>query len=827
MKPDSLNERFEKTIGQSICREDYHRKAFEYLAPFARGVTFADQAPEPTAYLASALFDPYVVQTQPEPVAVSLGRALGRLDELDGIEVREVRPPLREYVRWESPHVGTRRFVNEYPWAAVEAGAPWAPLATIAELPALLARPGHVVFTCDILALLDRYRDERDLTIAGDTIALIVNGILAARGAEPVADPSSLRRDFHALGCSAFLVAEFYCWMDATPDFTELWPVLEQATRHYTSGDAEATRLALGQAFGLLLAMRERLLDVPIYIINMPHGGILFPHEGYAEYDWPEAAARDLLFYLGLAEEFGYAFAPDVGAGSLENLARTHPETIARLREAWDRGLIEFVNGTYSQPYLQEYDEWDQRKQFETGLETFERLFGRRPTVYASQEAGLHPMLPSILKDYGYTHAIHQIQNLGTAPVDESPLIEWTAPDGKGVTTLAEQPHMSVKHGHQIYRNMPALLYVTARANLPFAAITSMIDQSMVGKFKEEVIRTSAYAPVWGRFVTPTQFFEAEAARHERPARTYRLDDYEYFLEIVPHNAHHRFESGGHATQHAFWYPVSTRLREKEAAGTLTREEIIGLLEGEAHDCHMVAHFKQGAFLEFLQWEYAGPRYRVHTSRPFGVTHFIGDSVGFDPYFSERPPAEPDSRAEIDGDGLRLDGGSCAFDPVSGAVTAINGRPVALGMVRYRNMTLHRTFRWARGGEVCYTGELGRLGAVRVRYFIRDGRLYGTVSWESAPWEFDYCQSYWEDCVVLEHGLDAGSEVVRHSSGLHEPTGKARFHSVRELTLTAGGAARRLGFGGAIFFRREGDALHQRLWAYNETCRAFWWSVDL
>jgi hypothetical protein len=41
-------------------------------------------------------------------------------------------------------------------------------------------------------------------------------------------------------------------------------------------------------------------------------------------------------------------------------------------------------------------------RQFEYGLEVFERLFGKKVKMYAFQENGLHQQLPQILKLFGY-----------------------------------------------------------------------------------------------------------------------------------------------------------------------------------------------------------------------------------------------------------------------------------------------------------------------------------------------------------------------------------------------------------------------------------------
>jgi hypothetical protein len=63
-----------------------------------------------------------------------------------------------------------------------------------------------------------------------------------------------------------------------------------------------------------------------------------------------------------------------------------------------EKGVFDFVNGTYSGAHLHILGSESNWRQLEYGLEVFERLFGKKVKVFAFQESALHQQLPQILK---------------------------------------------------------------------------------------------------------------------------------------------------------------------------------------------------------------------------------------------------------------------------------------------------------------------------------------------------------------------------------------------------------------------------------------------
>ncbi len=95
----------------------------------------------------------------------------------------------------------------------------------------------------------------------------------------------------------------------------------------------------------------------------------------------------------------------DFSAVELKRLAARAPEVVKEICDLVAKGQIGFVNGTYSQPHLQNFGSESNWRQFELGLKVIEDLIGYRVNTYAAQEVGLNEQLPQILNYFGYKFA--------------------------------------------------------------------------------------------------------------------------------------------------------------------------------------------------------------------------------------------------------------------------------------------------------------------------------------------------------------------------------------------------------------------------------------
>ena len=810
---------FLKTLGDSLAEHDRLHPQIQLC-----GLPVEEWAGP--GYAIGALFDPYVLTAALKPSTVYLEWPDA---ELPGISRIENRVSQKEKITF---HVNAHRspeFLLPMLWGGVEyhrfeATSAWRIQATIAECPALAVRDGAALFAFNPLKVIHRYLNMADPSTTRDLTDLLVKAVLGASGIDQELDDEDLRRDFHSLGVSSLLLGQMHKAVGQSWDVQDFSADLRGAARAYVEGDRDRAREILGGLFVRFADRRKLLVPIPVYIMVMPHGGILFESEGYAEYDSPELAARALNLFLDWQDRFGFHFAPDIGAGTLEEFAKCYPKTIRRFRVAWEKGEVEFVNGSYSQPYSQLWDLWDQEKQFEIGLVTFDRLFGRHPKVYASQEIAIHPAMPDLLKRHGFEYAIHRSQNTGLASIDTAALIEWESPAGAVVRSLPAHPLRSERRGGEIWRHFPILLTSERNNGLPFIAFTSLMDQTFIDIYNEEILRANHYASVWGEFVTPSEFFEKTKAI-DAESRCYTLDQYYYALDLSG-NAIHGHQTGGYSSEQAFMFKESLRLQELDRQGKLPESDLKRLLNQEAHDCYIIPYFATGYFMECGMTDYDGPRYRSSNDQPRGLNRYIRDTAGYPKTFSDYVPVPPEP-CLIQGGTLSSCGKCATIDLENGAVVSVDGKMVSLGALKYNRSAFEVQKVRESDERLCLSGILPDFGEVVIEYFMNSGWLYGEVSCPVIDHRWEETKITWMDAVYLEHSKSARAGVVRTVSAVTQPTSLLQFHSLDVLEIHEPDSVVRLKHGGNIFFRQTPVAVQNRLWCYDEFCNRFYWAVSL
>lgn len=756
------------------------------------------------AYAIAALFDPYVLTAELPEIQVFLEFPEG-----------ELRNSRKEAIRFRSR--GGRSCFYRLPmlWGGVpfrvlDPAGGWREIAIVGEFPGCLVRPGEARFAFHPLRVIHRYLNMAQPETTWDFTDLLIHAVLSAGECDMPLDDNELRRDFHAFGIHCVLLCQLAICAGTEPDLQRVPALLRRAAAEYRSGNIPAVRDLLREGFEQLAEERRRIVARPVYFMNIPHGGIQFEEEGFAEYDSPEEAARMLNLYLDWLEKYNYHFAVDIGVNTLREFARANPRTFARLREAVASDRVELVNGSFSQPYGHLFPEWDNRMQFERGQQVLEELFGRRAVTFAAQEISLHPKLPDILVDCGYRCALHRCQNLGLAPIDTTPLIRWTGPEGKSLRALPSHPLRSDRRGAEIYRHLGVLLTSERNGSLPFIAFTNFIDQSFVDIYMEEVVRANQYAEVWGKFVTPLEFFH-ETAAIPAPETRYKLDDYHYALGHGA-NSLHGHQTGGLSSKHVLLEQEARQLRKQKGRGA----ELDRFLIREAHDCYIVPYFATGSFMEGGMTDYTGPRYQFTNDRPRGIDRFLCDAAGYPERCADRPEALPEP-AEWDGTYLRNARHAVAIDPVFGVV---EGR---FGRLHANNVRFAAISREFADNRLRLTGTIPSFGGIRLEYFLSGGVLYGVAGRLDDRRQWDMAAIEWADAVWFRHETAPGEAVIRTVCSVSEPTTLEYFHSQNELLI----GGRRLLHGGNIFFRRTENAVENRLWCYGEFCSSFYWGMVL
>ena len=94
----------------------------------------------------------------------------------------------------------------------------------------------------------------------------------------------------------------------------------------------------------------------------------------------------------------------EFSAVELKELCERFPDVYKKIREMYQKGRLDFVNGTFSQPHLQVFSSESSWRQFEMGLEIYKKFFDAKVDVFACQETCLHQQMPQLLKKFGYSY---------------------------------------------------------------------------------------------------------------------------------------------------------------------------------------------------------------------------------------------------------------------------------------------------------------------------------------------------------------------------------------------------------------------------------------
>jgi len=92
-------------------------------------------------------------------------------------------------------------------------------------------------------------------------------------------------------------------------------------------------------------------------------------------------------------------------AVELFSMVRDFPKVYERMKKLYQKGSLDFVDGTYSQAHLQVLGSESNWRQFEYGLDIYKKLFNKKVDVYARQETGVHQQLPQLLRNFHYKFA--------------------------------------------------------------------------------------------------------------------------------------------------------------------------------------------------------------------------------------------------------------------------------------------------------------------------------------------------------------------------------------------------------------------------------------
>ena len=419
--------------------------------------------------------------------------------------------------------------------------------------PDLVSAKNVAAFAGDPVAVIQRYDNmpDRLSKVMGDMGALLAH--LAAHFAGRSVSPDEqrkmtrqrdLRRDFQSFGFAVLTIRELArCYGDDDVDLEEATRFAMDAARTFVEGSAREAAAGLRLAFESLERANRTHQPVPAVFTDTLHGGELYPDIGYFEIDWPEHPADVLRTYMDWSAKRSYRFNVDLGATTVRELALRFPGLFEELKVGQQRGRVEFVNGSCNQPYPPFHSLESQIRQFDTGREVWQDVFGGPPRTYASQEYGFCPQIGAVLKQQGYRNAVVRVQNMGDAPTVTDEQIEWEAPNGDTLRSLPSHPHKSEQENQFTYNNMHLKLWKHQQDRLDFAVFTCLGDITFHRPMREELARICHYAPVFGRFETLQRYFKqtrkVAAPRTRFAMREFNCDAGFINLDIWPVYKHY------------------------------------------------------------------------------------------------------------------------------------------------------------------------------------------------------------------------------------------------------------------------------------------------
>ena len=492
--------------------------------------------------------------------------------------------------------------------------------ARVGEFPDAVLTSGGVVFSTDFFHALELFRAQPFQFIgeASKLFVFLVRRLLKAgvarRTMAAVEKEFDLRRDFHAWGVSYLLLHRLAANLGSELDDAALQQSVVKAATKTAAGNASAGRRALGASFRRMAKLRQQMAPLDIHIMDGFHGGVLYDDVGFVELDWPTFAARWLEDCLWLAENKSWPFNMQFDAGTIECLNKRYPGLFKKLAGAWDKGLIDIVDGTYSQPLtFYSWEAWS--RNFEQGLGAMEEVFGRRPETYVRQEFGFTPQLPSLLNRFGYKQAVQRVAGPSTpTPAEDERRIIWQGKDGSRIDTLPSHPTRSEHAQWFMFHAIPDLITQALERGDAYLALTNDADAMRHPLLREDVIRTHHYAPVWGRFVTYNDFFRET----EPPEKTvaYTFDD--YGPPLLSQNPFHGNPVEALRTGHE----METTLLAAEALAAFNsivlgqqlpdnNDRWRGLLYLQQHDIPQIARIAAGQFLQTNLVNYEGPQQTI------------------------------------------------------------------------------------------------------------------------------------------------------------------------------------------------------------------------
>jgi len=477
-------------------------------------------------------------------------------------------------------------------------------LSTIGENPDCFLTPHTGVFTTDFFKAIAAHIHEPMLPrLLNSASMLLSSGILSLMGFKQIVAKDDLRRDFHAAGYAFQMMRELCVDDDLQYEFQKQ---LIAAADFFISLNFDRCRIQLKAAFEVLAKYRRKTIPKDIFLIDTIHAGSMLSDTGYFEFDWPERTADFLSNMTGWTENRNFKYCVDFGADAMEHFFVRYPTLKSRMAKAAQAGMIEFVNGTYSQPYPLLYSDESMLRQFEYGKKEIKSLFGVEVKTYASQEFSFTSALPALLNLAGYRANVGRVYNQGDVPRTDQKLVNWRGKDGEAIPTLPAHSYPSENEYDFTYANLHIKLLEAVRHEPDIIVSTSLGDASYYRPFREELARAQYYAPVFGEVCTFSDYFKRFKPEGDYDIKADDLNFDGYFLNLDNWESLHARHAGGANRHGCLVQQAEHSLLALEQADTAlfaltgTPSKSVNwkpLLQYEGHDNYVVPYETVGEFM--------------------------------------------------------------------------------------------------------------------------------------------------------------------------------------------------------------------------------------
>jgi alpha-mannosidase len=334
----------------------------------------------------------------------------------------------------------------------------------------------------------------------------LLRAALQATPESSLTDSGGLAADFMALGLGVLHVELLTRQMRYLTNIDQVHLEREAlaAADAVLNGEEETTRTHLAACFEVLVEARERFYPVELYLIELTLVASSTLGESLSRQLQADGAQNLLL-----------------SGQLLEQLATEHPLTHAQLRDRVEAETLCVVGGEYVESELPLQPIENVLANFRRGHALFRDLLGAPPLVYARRRYGLSPDLPQFLSRQLYLGAVHATLDDGQFPRTPQSKVRWESPDGSVIDALGRLPLDA--RAPETFLSLPEKLAESMDMDHVATAVFAHWP-GQTSLWFDDLRRISRYAPVFGRFITLSDYF-----RHtDTPGRMLRLEADEY-----------------------------------------------------------------------------------------------------------------------------------------------------------------------------------------------------------------------------------------------------------------------------------------------------------